>query len=110
MIEFEIFLALFDSPHSARTKFISNMDTSDYRIWHLVVHKNQLTIFIGLAAAVGTFGLIESAFLSSFVFFILAIANYAMAAFFAFKYFTYDRNVRSSYSSRRSGSKRSTKR
>lgn len=61
---------------------------------------------MGLAAAVGTFGIVESAFLSSFIFFALGIANYAMAAFFAFKYFTYDRRVRKSQNSHRAKSKR----
>ena len=72
----------------------------------MVVYKNQLIVFMGLAAAVGTFGIVESAFLSSFIFFALGIANYAMAAFFAFKYFTYDRGVRKSQNSRRAKTKR----
>ncbi|MFY9965988.1 MAG: hypothetical protein WBP83_14910 [Nitrososphaeraceae archaeon] len=76
----------------------------------MVVYKNQLIIFMGLAAAVGTFGLVESAYLSSFIFFALAIANYAMASFFAFKYFTYDRGARNSYNSRKPSGKRSDRR
>ena len=83
---------------------------SDYRLWHLVVYRNQLIVFMGLAAAVGTFGIGESAFLSSFIFFALGIANYAMAAFFAFKYFTYGRGVRKSHNSHGPRSKRSDKR
>ncbi|MGA7368513.1 MAG: hypothetical protein WBX01_05240 [Nitrososphaeraceae archaeon] len=72
----------------------------------MVVYKNQLVVFIGLAAAVGTFGIVESAYLSSFVFFILGIANYAMAAFFALKYFTYGRGVRKSQNSHKSRNRR----
>lgn len=72
----------------------------------MVVFKNQLIIFMGLAAAVGTFGLIQSALISSFLFFALAIANYVIAGFFAFKYFTYDRSVRKAYNSRKSGNRR----
>ena len=74
------------------------------------MYKNQLIVFIGLAGAVGTFGIIESAYLSSFVFFVLGIANYAMAAFFAFKYFTYGRGLRKSQNSHEPRNKRSDKR
>jgi hypothetical protein len=76
----------------------------------MVVYKNQLVVFIGLAAAVGTFGIIESAYLSSFVFFALGIANYAIAAFFGFKYFTYGRGVRKSQNSHKPRNKRSDSR
>ena len=61
---------------------------------------------MGLAAAVGTFGIVESAYLSSFVFFALGIANYAMAAFFAFKYFTFGRGVQKSQNSHKPRNKR----
>ncbi len=74
------------------------------------MYKNQLIVFIGLAGAVGTFGIIESAYLSSFVFFVLGIANYAMAAFFAFKYFTYGRGVGKSQNSHKPRNKRSDRR
>ena len=76
----------------------------------MVVYKNQLIVFIGLAAAVGTFGIVESAYLSSFVFFTLGIANYAIAAFFGFKYFTYGRGVRNSQNSHKPRNKRSDRR
>ena len=75
----------------------------------MVVYKNQLVVFIGLAAAVGTFGIIESAYLSSFVFFALGIANYAIAAFFGYKYFTYGR-VRKSQNSHKPRNKRPDRR
>ena len=71
------------------------------------MYRNQLIIFVGMAAAVGTFGIVESAFLASFVFFILGIANYGMAAFFAYKYFTYDRRIRKSERSHKPRNKRS---
>lgn len=61
---------------------------------------------MGLAAAVGTFGIVESAYLSSFIFFALGMANYAIAAFFAFKYFTYNRGVRKSQNSHKPRNKR----
>jgi hypothetical protein len=76
----------------------------------MVVYKSQLIVFMGLAAAVGTFGIVQSAYLSSFVFFALGIANYAIAAFFAFKYFTYGRGARKSQDSHKPRNKRSDRR
>ena len=76
----------------------------------MVVYKNQLVVFIGVAAAIGTFGIVQSAYLSSFVFFALGIANYAIAAFFGYKYFTYDRGVRKSQNSHKPRNKRSDRR
>jgi hypothetical protein len=46
-----------------------------------------------IALTVGGFGIVLSAFLASFIFLLFSLPNFSLAAFFGYKYYTYNKNI-----------------
>jgi ABC-type Fe3+-siderophore transport system permease subunit len=59
----------------------------------LAIQKNYLKLILIIALTVGGFGIVLSAFLASFIFLLYSLPNFSLAAFFGYKYYTYDKNI-----------------
>jgi len=60
----------------------------------LAVKKKHLEILFIIALMIGLLGIVLSAFFASFAFIIFSFPNLSLAAFFGFKYYTYDKRMR----------------
>jgi hypothetical protein len=59
----------------------------------LAVRKRHLRILLIIALSIGALGIILSALLASFAFLIFSMPNLSLAAFFGYKYYTYDKKI-----------------
>jgi hypothetical protein len=59
-----------------------------------------------IALTVGIFGVVLSAFLASFAFLLFSLPNLSLAAFFGYKYYTYDKSIRNIKERRKGSSNR----
>jgi hypothetical protein len=59
----------------------------------LAAQKRHLRILFTIALSVGTIGIVLSALLASFAFLIFSMPNFSLAAFFGYKYYTYDKKI-----------------
>jgi hypothetical protein len=57
----------------------------------MVVYKKGLAIILSVALAAGIVALLISAVFASYIFMILSLPNFGLAAFFGYKYFTLER-------------------
>jgi hypothetical protein len=67
----------------------------------LAIQRNYLRLILIIALTVGGFGIVLSAFLASFEFLLFSLPNLSLAAFFGYKYYTYDKNIRNVKEQRR---------
>lgn len=59
----------------------------------LAAQKRHLRILFTIAVSVGAIGIVLSALLASFAFLIFSMPNFSLAAFFGYKYYTYDKKI-----------------
>jgi len=59
----------------------------------LAAQKRHLRILFIIALSIGALGIILSALLASFAFLIFSMPNLSLAAFFGYKYYTYDKKI-----------------
>jgi hypothetical protein len=59
----------------------------------MAVKKKHLKVLLIIALSVGIAGIILSAFLASYAFIIFSLPNLSLAAFFGYKYYTYDKKI-----------------
>ena len=59
----------------------------------LAVQKRHLRILFIIALSIGALGIILSALLASFAFLIFSMPNLSLAAFFGYKYYSYDKKI-----------------
>jgi hypothetical protein len=74
----------------------------------LAAQKRHLSILFTIALSVGTIGIVLSALLASFAFLIFSMPNFSLAAFFGYKYYTYDKKIQQ-YEARRRRSNNSSR-
>jgi ABC-type Fe3+-siderophore transport system permease subunit len=72
----------------------------------LAIKKNYLRLILIIALIVGGFGIVLSAFLASFIFLLYSLPNFSLAAFFGYKYYTYDKSIRNVKERRKDSSNR----
>ncbi|HYX55173.1 MAG TPA: hypothetical protein VE818_03355 [Nitrososphaeraceae archaeon] len=72
----------------------------------MTIQRNYLRLLLIIALTVGGFGIILSAFLASFIFLLFSLPNFSLAAFFGYKYYTYDKNIRNVKEQRKDSSNR----
>ena len=75
----------------------------------LAVQKRHLRILFIIALSIGALGIILSALLASFAFLIFSMPNLSLAAFFGYKYYTYDKKIQQSEQRKRRSSDSSRK-
>jgi hypothetical protein len=74
----------------------------------LAAQKRHLKILFIIALSIGALGVILSALLASFAFLIFSMPNLSLAAFFGYKYYTYDKKIQQ-YEQRKRRSKDSSR-
>lgn len=60
----------------------------------MAVKKEYLKVLFIIALSVGIAGIILSALFASYAFIIFSLPNLSLAAFFGYKYYTYDKKAR----------------
>jgi hypothetical protein len=59
----------------------------------MAVKKKHLKVLLIVALSVGIAGIILSALFASYAFIIFSFPNLSLAAFFGYKYYTYDKKI-----------------
>jgi hypothetical protein len=59
----------------------------------MAVKKKHLKVLLIVALSVGIAGIILSALFASYAFIIFSLPNLSLAAFFGYKYYTYDKKI-----------------